>query len=240
MKYLFIFAHPDDETVSCSATMHQLLHHGDDVIIASVTDGAAGEAHERAENELKKHGSLAELRRTELRKVADVIGVKDVRFLDFSDGEITNKMVWDTLLKKITQLIDDVKPNVVITFDHSGWYFHLDHVGTSIATTLAFQQASHTADILFHAHMKVEGAEAKWKYIFPKKLPITHVVDAAPQRDMKLRAMGLHASQDLHSVEEKVRSEENHQELFQAVFTTKKGKALLRNHPIFKKFTVKK
>ena len=240
MKYLFIFAHPDDETVSCSATMRQLLNNGDQVVIASVTDGAAGEIHERAQEDLKKHGSLAKLRRAELKKVTDVIGVQDLRYLDFSDGEITNKMVWDTLLKKITELIEDVKPNAVITFDHTGWYFHLDHVGTSIATTLAFQQAAHTSDILFHAHMKVEGAEAKWKYIFPKKLPITHVVNAAPQRDMKLRAMELHASQDLDSVKEKVTSEENHQELFQAVFTTKNGKALLRNHPVFKKFTVKK
>ena len=44
LNFLFIFAHPDDETVACAGTILQLRAAGHLVTVVSVTDGGAGEA----------------------------------------------------------------------------------------------------------------------------------------------------------------------------------------------------
>ncbi len=231
MTYLFIFAHPDDETVACAATMKQLIDAGDEVIVISATDGSAGEVHKRAQSDFKKFGSVGELRRHELKQVSELLRVTKLHILDFTDGKITNEEVWGKLKEAIMDLIEQYKPVGIITFDHSGWYFHLDHVGVSIATTLAFQQSMHRPEFLLFSYMKVEGS--KWKYVYPEKLPITHVVLCAEHRDLKISALKLHASQDMKLIHDKVQTEKDHSEIYQLVSATKKGEQMLKKHPVF-------
>jgi len=234
MTYLFIFAHPDDESVSCSATMKRLIDSGDKVILVSATDGSGGEVMEKAKANLKKFGSLGELRREELKNVARLLQVTKLHILDFKDGAITNVQVWNELKQAFITLINEYKPDVVVTFDHTGWYYHLDHVGVSIAATLAFQEADHKADALLHAYMKIKSSDQKWKYIFPETQPISHTVDASELREFKLDVLKSHASQNIEVISKKVREEENHQEIFQLVLATEKGKKLLAKHSVFK------
>ncbi len=233
MTYIFFFAHPDDETVACAATIKLLVANGDEVVVVSATDGSAGEIMEVAKPKLAEFGSLAALRRHELKQVTDLLGVTQLHILDFQDGEITNQQVWTSLKSAFIDLINQYKPQVVITFDHSGWYFHLDHVGVSIAATLAFQEAEHRADVLFHSFMKVKNRTQKWKYIFADELPISHRVNATLHRELKLAALRLHESQNISSIHEKVLSEKNHQELYQMVIATPMGEKMMANHPIF-------
>lgn len=232
MTYLFIFAHPDDETVACAATIKQLVDAGEEVIIVSATDGSAGEVHERAQQKLAELKSIGALRRYELQQVAQLLNVNTLQILDFIDGEITNQKVWGELTTTFINVINQYKPDVVVTFDHSGWYFHLDHVGVSIATTLAVQQAKHQTPIFLFAHVKVSSG--RWKYVFPKDLPVTHIVDATSQKDFKLRVLDLHASQDLERSRQRIIDEKEHQEWYQLVSITPAGKKLFKNHPIFR------
>ncbi|PWU22900.1 hypothetical protein C5B42_04935 [Candidatus Cerribacteria bacterium 'Amazon FNV 2010 28 9'] len=231
MTYLFFFAHPDDESVACAATMHALVQNGDRVIVVLATDGAAGEMSLKAQKDLEHHKSIANLRREEAKKAQETIGYHELRFLNFQDGQITNEMVWKSLKESCITMIDEYKPDVVITFDHSGWYFHLDHVGVSIATTLAVQQATHRTDAFLIVHMSVK--QGKWKYIFPDILPITHTVNATAYKAMKLLTLDAHLSQDLEIIRKKVMEEANHLELYQLAFATEKGKKLLHDHPVF-------
>jgi LmbE family N-acetylglucosaminyl deacetylase len=231
MRYMFFFAHPDDETIGTTSTMKKLTDQGDEVIVVTATDGAAGEVHERSKKDLEKFGTLAKLRRHELEQVSKLLGVKESLVLDFQDGEMTNKQVWGELTSTFIDLIDTYKPDFVVTFDHSGWYFHLDHVGVSIATTLAFHQSTHRPEALLLSYVQVEGS--KWKYVFPTHLPITHVVDASDHKELKIQALELHASQDVEKIKEKVRKESPHRELFQLVFATEKGEKIMKKHPIF-------
>jgi len=235
MTYLFFFAHPDDETVASASTIKQLIDNGDKVVVVSATDGAAGEVYEKAKSSLEKFGSVGALRRAELKQVAQFLNVTKLHILDFADGGINNQHVWGELKEVFIDLIHQYKPDVIITIDHSGWYFHLDHVGVSIAATLAYQQAEHKADAFFLSLFKVRLP--KWQYVFPEELPVTHVVNATGHKELKLKAVDFHASQSMETFRQKLREEETHEELYQLAFASKKGKKIFANHPIFRAVT---
>ncbi len=238
MTYLFLFAHPDDETIACAGTMKQLIDAGEEVILVSATKGEAGEVvTAEAKKQLAKFGSVAALRQYELEQVSQLLNVSKLKFLDFEDGEITNKTVWGPLTNAFIELFDSYKPDVVVTFDHSGWYYHLDHVGVSIAATLAYQKAKHVPDVFLLSYLQVEGS--KWKYFYPEKLPITHRVDATGQRDLKLQALDLHNSQDTKTVEAKIARETPHYEVYQLAAASAAGQKLMENSRIFQKVTEK-
>lgn len=230
MKYLFVFAHPDDETVACAGTIKRLIDNGDEVFLVAVTLGDAGEVMEAAQATLKKLGSVEALRKAELMAACEHLRLTKMIELDFKDGEITNKVVWGSLKESIIDQIDKWKPEIVITFDHTGWYYHLDHVGTSIATTLAFNESKHRPQALLHSHFQ-PGASKKWKYIFHEP-PATHKV-LVTDKAHKLEAIKKHSSQNLDIPREFVEQSEKHYELFEVAFATDKGKKYIANSIIF-------
>ncbi|GEM_PF-672686 len=232
MKYLFLFAHPDDETVACAGTIKQLVEHGDEVHIVLATDGSAGEVSEAAQQKFKELGFVGNLRRHELQQVKSLLGITTLEILDFEDGQITNQLVWGKLTTTFIKLIDLHKPDVVITFDHSGWYFHLDHVGVSIAATLAVQQAKSSPDIFLLSHFHVDGS--KWKYIYYEPMPITHTVDISQYTDIKEQAFSFHASQNLAEPKRQLQSIQGQKELYQLALASEKGQQLLASHFLFK------
>ncbi len=236
MKYLFLFAHPDDETIACAGTIKQLTNQGDEVILISATDGNGGEVHASAAEDVQRLGSLGALRRRELKKVSELLKIAELRILDYVDGEITNSQVWGKMTADFIDLIDQYKPDFVVTYDHTGWYFHLDHVAVSIAATTAFRQSSHRPKGLLLSFVKSVGS--KWKYVFPEEFPVTHTVNALPVKEIKIQAIQAHASQ-LNSVTmlstiEKLQKGEKSDELYQLVFATKEGQELLAKHAVFK------
>lgn len=230
-KYLFIFAHPDDETVACAGTLHKLVQAGEDVMVVSVTDGGAGQVHERAHARLAEFPSVNALRRVELSDALELLGVKNSQVLHFQDGQITNEVVWGELRSTLIDVIDSYKPDVVVTFDHSGWYFHLDHVGTSIATTWAVQEAKFPPAVFFLSHFRVQNT--KWKYVYSEKMPITHVVDVSDVKALKLAALEKHQSQNLEEPKRQLTSDPKSEELYQLVSVTPAGKTLLKDLGIF-------
>lgn len=224
MKWLFIFAHPDDETVASGGTMALLAAAGHEIKVISTTDGGAGEISPACQAELLVHGSLQKLRRAEFEAACQQLGVKTCHFLDFKDGEITNHDVWHRLKILLKLEIESYRPDVVVTFDHSGWYFHLDHVGTSIATTLAVQESDFQVPAFIVTFLRLPNS--KWKYGYAP-MPITHQVDVTDVRQQKLTALALHKSQDTGVVDEYVASQTPHLELFQVLSQTTAGKKML-------------
>lgn len=140
-------------------------------------------------------------------------------------------MVWGQLRSSIIDVIDSYKPDVLVTFDHSGWYFHLDHVGVSIATTLAVQQAEFPPQLFFLSHFRVN--QTKWKYIYSDQMPFTHAVDVTDLKPLKLKALDLHESQNLHEPRRQVTSEEKHYEYYQLAHASEEGLKLLEQNSIF-------
>lgn len=224
MTYLFVFAHPDDESVASAGTMRRLIEQGHTVVVVSVTDGGAGELDRHELLEEAGVYSVAELRRKEFAAVSHRIGVTDNRILGYKDGTITNKVVWGKLSDDIIDLIDELHPDVVVTFDHTGWYFHLDHVGVSIATTLAYQQSTHRPKALLLSQYRVDSG--KWKYIFPERLPVTHRVDVTSYRELKQDCYNLHASQELNAPRKQLQEKQLYED-YQLVFESQHHGSIL-------------
>lgn len=229
MKYLFIFAHPDDETVACAGTIKKLRDEGDEVCLVAVTLGDAGEVMEPAQAALQKYGSVEKLRLAELEAASKHLDISKLISLGFKDGEITNKTVWGKLQQDIIDQINILKPDVVVTFDHTGWYFHLDHVGVSIATTLAFYESEHRPQLLLHSHFQPGGV--KWRYVFHAS-PATHKVLVSDIKH-KLKSLDQHISQNLDTPRDFIIREKEHFELYEVAFATDQGKDYLSSSSIF-------
>lgn len=230
MNFLFIFAHPDDETVSCAETLYQLGQHGHQAYVVSVTDGSAGNVSQPARGLLKRAGTVVKLRKQEFESACKLLSVYDYRILNYVDGELSNQLVWGLLKDELVSLIDQLHPDVVVTFDHSGWYYHLDHVGVSIATTLAFHQAQWRTPLLLMSQMPF--ATSRWQYVFTNQVPVDFAVLVSdPAR--KVEAMKLHLSQDLSPLISLVESLPNHKEWFQVGFANEKATDVLSPLPFF-------
>ena len=220
MRYLFLLAHPDDETVAAGGTIRGLVDNGDEVIVVLATKGEAGEGREK--------------RMKEFREAGKILGISRTEILKYRDGRIDNKAVWGKLELDLIDQIEKHKPEVVVTFDHSGWYFHLDHVGVSIASLRAVQRSEHKVEAMLFMLFHPPGIKIKYPYVYQEKLAITHVVDIKKVLDKKVAALKAHESQTM-SFKPHLEKGRMNKEYFQLVLATKKGRIWFNKHKIFKK-----
>jgi LmbE family N-acetylglucosaminyl deacetylase len=144
-KLLAVLAHPDDESFGLGGTLARYAHEGVDVHIAIVTDGVAGSVAAGYEESL---ASLVEVRTKELNAAVDVLG-GHLHMLGFRDsgyiGDPANEhpdafinVDEELPIKRVVELIRALRPQVVITHDETGGYFHPDHIHCCNITTAAF------------------------------------------------------------------------------------------------------
>ncbi|MCR5230384.1 MAG: PIG-L family deacetylase [Solobacterium sp.] len=108
-SYLFIGPHPDDIEIGAGATAAKLADMGKKVVFAVCTDGRYGTDHCDMDPE-----TLVRVRREESLKSAEVLGVKDVRFLGLSDGGFYRR---EQMLSGLARVISDVQPDMIFVTD---------------------------------------------------------------------------------------------------------------------------
>jgi len=147
-RLLAVLAHPDDESFGPGGTLAKYAAEGVEVHIAICTDGAAGSVTEEFES---SRGQLAEIRRLELEAAVEILGAQ-LHMLGFRDSGYTGdpanedpqafmnidgaQATW-----RIVQLIRTIRPQVVVTHDETGGYFHPDHIKAHEITLAAFHAA---------------------------------------------------------------------------------------------------
>lgn len=134
MKFLFVFAHPDDETFSSGGTIAKLTKAKHTVSLIMTTKGEAGEP---GNPPITTRDKVGKVREQELRRAAKILGISSIYFLGFIDGKVRyarNKK----LESKILSIFKKEKPDVAITFDKMGGSNHPDHKAVSRATTKVF------------------------------------------------------------------------------------------------------
>jgi len=149
MKRLFaVFAHPDDEG-AIAGTLAHYSRNGVHVALACATRGESGEISDPA---LATPDNLGSVREQELRCAGQIIGVDELHFLGYCDsgmqGAAENERPTafiqadpDDVRSKLVNLIRQIKPHIVITFEAHGWYGHPDHIAAGRFTTEAFHLA---------------------------------------------------------------------------------------------------
>lgn len=123
-RFLFVGPHPDDIEIGAGATAAKLTAAGKKVCFLVCTDGRFGSAEIEPQE-------LVPLRRQEARASASALGVKDVRFLPFSDGGFYDAR---ELVSALAKAVGDVKPDVIFAPDHCVTSeCHIDHLNTGRA-----------------------------------------------------------------------------------------------------------
>jgi N-acetyl-1-D-myo-inositol-2-amino-2-deoxy-alpha-D-glucopyranoside deacetylase len=147
---LAVYAHPDDELFHGGGVLAHLADRGVHVTIACATKGEAGKAHPS----VGTVADLGALRADELRASCAALGITEApRFLGFHDSARKERQRHDDpralanvdmleVEAAIRKVIDEVTPQVVITFDPHGGYYHPDHLAVHRATTAAFFSSS--------------------------------------------------------------------------------------------------
>lgn len=192
-----VFAHPDDEAFGPSGTLAKFAKEGRDVYILCVTRGDAGENHS------DNHDDLRDIREDELEASAKKLGVKDVIFLDFKDGALSNNL-YHQVADKLQEQLEKLEPEIVITLEPHGVSGHLDHIAVSFITTFVFKKLSFVRELWYYcltqgaqkATMRHLGGE--YFVYFPpgyKKEDISKTLDVSPFWDQKVSAMRQHESQ---------------------------------------------
>ena len=139
------------------------------------------------------------MREQEQRAVARLMGVHEVLYLDYIDGEVKDAP-FEEVVDKILRVMGRVQPGIVITFGPLGISRHDDHIAVSRAATDAF-----------YRHIRRDGgAPASLYYVaIPKELidrfkmdldgvetQPTAVIDIGPQRALKVQALRTYRSQE--------------------------------------------
>ncbi|MEV4757710.1 N-acetyl-1-D-myo-inositol-2-amino-2-deoxy-alpha-D-glucopyranoside deacetylase [Micromonospora sp. NPDC049559] len=144
-RLLLVHAHPDDETVGTGATMALYAAAGARVTLVTCTLGEEGEIHlpELARLAATEADQLGGYRLTELRAACAAMGVTDHRFLGgagrYRDsgmmGLPTNahpRAFWQADLDEaaghLVEIMREVRPQVLVTYDPNGFYGHPDHI----------------------------------------------------------------------------------------------------------------
>jgi N-acetyl-1-D-myo-inositol-2-amino-2-deoxy-alpha-D-glucopyranoside deacetylase len=142
---LFVHAHPDDETVGTGATMAYYAASGAHVTLVTCTLGEEGEIHVPALAGLAadQGDQLGGYRLVELERACAALGVTDYRLLGgvgrYRDsgmmGTSANehpRAFWGANLDEaaghLLEVIREVRPQVVVTYDEVGGYGHPDHI----------------------------------------------------------------------------------------------------------------
>ncbi|MFN2216062.1 MAG: PIG-L deacetylase family protein, partial [Anaerolineales bacterium] len=145
-RMLVVLAHPDDESFGMGGTLAYYASIGTEVHLVCATKGEEGELPPELSN---GNQTIAEIRQAELECAAQTLGLKSVHYLGFRDsgmqGSPSNddqRSLYSQPIEEVADLIfekiQEIKPQVVITFDPDGGYRHPDHIKVHTATRKAF------------------------------------------------------------------------------------------------------
>ena len=143
---LLVHAHPDDETINNGATMAKYVSEGVLVTLVTCTRGEEGEVLVPSLADLASTASdqLGKHREGELADAMAALGVTDFRFLGAPDrlwrdsgmmgtdpnnrSDVFLQAGLDDAATHIVEIIREVKPQVLVTYDEFGGYGHPDHI----------------------------------------------------------------------------------------------------------------
>jgi LmbE family N-acetylglucosaminyl deacetylase len=191
-RALVVVAHPDDVDFGLAGTVAQWTAAGIAVTYCVITDGAAGGFDPSLPRE-----RIAEVRKAEQQAAAAEVGVSDVRFLDYLDGQLT---VTYELRADLSRVIRSVRPRRLAcqsphrTFDRIG-INHPDHIAAGEAALQAVYPDARNP--FAHPQLLADGLEpwvVEEVWVSASERP-NHWVDVTDTFAAKLAAIKRHASQ---------------------------------------------
>lgn len=190
---LLLFAHPDDESFGLGGTVARYSAAG---IIVDLVCATRGEKGTRLG--IPDGVDTGSVRERELRAAAAVIGIRNIYFLDYTDGELADADGRE-LAEKVANIMKELQPEVVITFGEDGITGHPDHIAIGRATTAACNRlkASGYPRKLYYVTVPASAVPdgAASGIATRPDYEITTTIDIAAYLEPKIRSISAHRSQ---------------------------------------------
>jgi LmbE family N-acetylglucosaminyl deacetylase len=153
-RLLISYAHPDDESFGNGGLIAKYVAEGVEVYYICATNGELGTIPEEMQGQ---YASVKELRLSELENANKVLRFNKIYLLDYKDsgmmgteGNQDPQSLWynsqqadtfEALVNRVADIIREVQPQVILTFNRYGGYGHPDHIAIQRATEVAFKRA---------------------------------------------------------------------------------------------------
>lgn len=242
-RMLLVHAHPDDESIATGSTMAYYAAAGAAVTLLTCTLGEEGEilVPDLAQLAAGAADQLGGLRIGELAAAMGELGVVDHRFLGgagrFRDSGMTgtpanehprafwraatDHEVFDAAVAAAVEVIREVRPQVMITYDDNGDYGHPDHIMAHRVATAAAEAAADPGygdddpwqvskfywtalpkSVLAQAVQALKDAPVNFGVASAEDLPfgvadelVTTTIDATGYGSAKMKALAAHHTQ---------------------------------------------
>ena len=195
-RVLVVTAHPDDVDFGAAGTVASWAAAGVEVTYCIVTDGDAG-----GFDPAVPRSEIPRIRRAEQTAAAACVGVTDVRFLGYRDGELT---VSHELRRDISRVIRQVRPDLLLTQSpERNWAriyaSHPDHLAAGEAAVQAVYPDARNP----FAHPSLLADEGLEAWTVPEVWimggPVRdRYVDVTEHLEAKIAALRAHESQTAH------------------------------------------
>jgi mycothiol S-conjugate amidase len=153
LRLMAVHAHPDDESSKGAATLARYADDGHRVLVVTLTGGERGEILNPAMDLPDVHGHIAEIRRDEMAKAAEILGVEHT-WLGFVDSGLPKGdpppplpedcfalVPLEVSIAALVRVIREFRPHVMTTYDENGGYPHPDHIRCHQVSIGAYEAA---------------------------------------------------------------------------------------------------
>ncbi len=154
LRLMAVHAHPDDESSKGAATTARYAAEGHRVLVVTLTGGERGEILNPAMDRPDVHGRIADVRREEMARAAQILGVEH-SWLGFEDSGLPQgdppppvpagtfaAIGLDEPVHRLVRLIREFRPHVMTTYDENGGYPHPDHIRCHEVSVAAYEAAA--------------------------------------------------------------------------------------------------
>ena len=154
LRLMAIHAHPDDESSKGAATVARYSAEGHRVLVVTLTGGERGDILNPGMNLPEVRGRIADVRRDEMARAAEILGVEH-RWLGFVDSGLPEGdpppplpdgcfalVPLEEPVAELVKVIREFRPHVMTTYDENGGYPHPDHIRCHQVSVAAYESAA--------------------------------------------------------------------------------------------------
>lgn len=157
LRLMAVHAHPDDESSKGAATLARYADEGHRVLVVTLTGGERGDILNPAMDLPEVRGRIADVRRDEMARAAEILGVEHC-WLGFVDSGLPEgdplpplpegcfaTVPMERPVAELVRLIREFRPHVMTTYDENGGYPHPDHIRCHQVSVAAYEAAADPA-----------------------------------------------------------------------------------------------
>jgi len=177
LTFLAVHAHPDDEASSTGGIYRVLADEGVRTVLVTCTNGEFGDAPGGVKPDADHHDGdeVAKIRAVELDNAVKILGIeRNVRF-GYRDSGMMGwpqnddpESFWATpvedVARRLADLIEEERPQVIVTYNEHGFYGHPDHIQAHRVTVAALDLLSYEPTLYYNAIPNSVMAEVRERW----------------------------------------------------------------------------